>query len=131
MVHVLFVAGAVVHIDELILVVFRAASAGGRTRCRTVLIAGFARFALLLLHALVLGAPILEPDFDLCFREVQILGQLFPLGSDHVVVALEGVFQFEQLRGREGRPDAFRFAERDEVVARESNGEDATAVPTE
>lgn len=65
MVHVLFVAGAVVHIDELILVVFRAASAGGWTRGRTVLIAGFARFALLLLHALVLGAPILEPDFDL------------------------------------------------------------------
>lgn len=60
--------------------------------------------------------PNLESSSYLRFREVQILGQLFPLGSDHVVVALEGVFQFEQLRGREGRPDAFRFAERDEVV---------------
>lgn len=64
-VHVLLVARAVVHIDELILVVFRAASARSRTRGRPVLIAGFARLALLLLHALVLGAPILEPDFDL------------------------------------------------------------------
>lgn len=52
----------------------------------------------------------------LSFREVQVLGELLPLRSDHVVVALEGVLQLQQLRGRERRPDALGLAERDEVV---------------
>lgn len=59
----------------------------------------------------------------LSFREVQVLGELLPLRSDHVVVALEGVLQLQQLRGRECRPDALGLAERDEVVCgkREEN----------
>lgn len=69
MVHVLLVARAVVHVDEFVLVVvLRAASTGRRTRRGAVLVAGLARFALLLLHALVLGAPVLEPHFDLLRR---------------------------------------------------------------
>lgn len=64
-----------------------------------------------LLDSLVLGAAILEPDFHLSFGEVQILRQLFALGSDDVVILLESVLQLEQLAGREGRPDTFRFAE--------------------
>lgn len=39
--------------------------------------------------------------------QAQPTGQLLPLRSDHVVILLEGSFQTEQLRGREGRPDAF------------------------
>lgn len=40
------------------------------------------------------------------FAQAQAVGQLLPLGSDHVVVLLEGSLQAEQLRRREGRPDA-------------------------
>lgn len=69
-VHVLLVARAVVHVDEFVLVVvLRAASAGRWTRRGPVLVAGLARFALFLLHALVLGAPVLEPHFDLLKKE--------------------------------------------------------------
>lgn len=39
--------------------------------------------------------------------QAQPAGQLLPLRSDHVVILLEGPFQAEQLRWREGRPDAF------------------------
>lgn len=39
--------------------------------------------------------------------QAQPAGQLLPLRSDHVVILLEGPFQTEQLRWREGRPDAF------------------------
>lgn len=68
-VHIFLVAWAVVHVDEFVLVVvLRAASAGCRTRRGAVLVAGLARFALLLLHALVFGAPVLEPHFDLLRR---------------------------------------------------------------
>lgn len=45
----------------------------------------------------------------LCFRQVETVGQLLPLGSHHVVVLLEGSFQAQQLGRGEGRPDAFRF----------------------
>lgn len=58
-------------------------------------------------------------DIYLSFREVQVLGELLPLRADHVVVALEGVLQLQQLRGRKRRPDALGLAERDEVVCGE------------
>lgn len=42
-------------------------------------------------------------------RQAQAAGQLFPLGSDHIVILLESPFKAEQLRRRERRPDPFGF----------------------
>lgn len=50
-------------------------------------------------------------ETDLRFRQRQRLRQLFPLRSHHVVILLEGVFQFQQLRRTEGRSYPFRFSE--------------------
>lgn len=46
-------------------------------------------------------------DAYLRLRQAQPAGQLLPLGSDHVVILLEGALQTQQLRRREGRADAF------------------------
>lgn len=46
------------------------------------------------------------------FRQAQILRQRFPLRSNDVVIALERVLQFQQLRRRECRADALRLSER-------------------
>lgn len=45
----------------------------------------------------------------LCLRQAQAVGQLLPLGSNNIVVLLEGAFQAQQLRRGEGRPDALRL----------------------
>lgn len=42
----------------------------------------------------------------LCLRQAQAVGQLLPLGSNNIVVLLEGSFQTQQLRRGEGRSDA-------------------------
>ena len=69
MVHVFLIARTVVHVDELVLVVLLVAAAGraGGGPILVVAVGGLARAgtALLLLHALVLGAPVLEPHFHL------------------------------------------------------------------
>lgn len=44
------------------------------------------------------------------FGEAEAAGQLFPLGSYHVVILLKGSLQPQQLRGREGRADPFGLA---------------------
>lgn len=46
-------------------------------------------------------------DAYLRLSQAQPAGQLLPLGSDHVVILLEGALQTQQLRRREGRADAF------------------------
>lgn len=43
----------------------------------------------------------------LSFCEAEAVGELFPLRSHHVMVLLERVFEPQQLRGRERRPDPF------------------------
>ena len=48
-------------------------------------------------------------DAYLRLGQAQRAGQLLPLGSDDVVVFLEGSFQTKQLRGRKRRPDPFGF----------------------
>lgn len=45
----------------------------------------------------------------LCFRQAQTVRQLLPLGSDDVVVLLEGSLQAQELGRREGCPDALRL----------------------
>lgn len=45
----------------------------------------------------------------LCFRQAEAVGQLLPLGSDHVMVLLEGSLQTQELGRREGRADALGF----------------------
>lgn len=55
------------------------------------------------------SSPSVSHDAYLRLRQTQPAGQLLPLGSDYVVILLEGSFQTEQLGGRERRPDPFRF----------------------
>ena len=51
-------------------------------------------------------------ETDLCFGEVERLRQLLAFRTHHVVILLEGVFQFQQLARTERRAHPFRFAER-------------------
>lgn len=44
--------------------------------------------------------------------QAQSLGKLLTLRTHHIMIALEGVLQLEQLRWREGGTNAFRFAKR-------------------
>lgn len=44
--------------------------------------------------------------------QAQSLGKLLALRAHHIMIALEGVLQLEQLRWREGGANAFRFAKR-------------------
>jgi len=62
--------------------------------------------------AFVLRPAVLEPDFHLSFRKVEILGELLPLLPDHVLVLLEGLLQLQQLVRRECCSDPFWFSER-------------------
>jgi len=71
-----------------------------------------AALLVLLLHPLVLGAPVLEPHLHLRLGEIEGLGQGLAFRPHHVLVALEGVLQLEELRWREGGADALGFAER-------------------
>ncbi len=52
-----------------------------------------------MLDALVLRPSVLEPNFHLSLCEVEVLGQLFALCSDDVVILLKCVLQLEQLAG--------------------------------
>lgn len=93
------------HVDELVIILIAAAAV-----VHVPLGAG-ASLLVLLLHALVLGASILEPHFHLCLRQIQRLGERLTLRSHHILIALEGVLQLEQLRGREGGANALWLAE--------------------
>ena len=55
-----------------------------------------------LLDALVLGPPVLEPDFDLGLGEAEGVCQLGPPGSGHVLGARELQLQPQRLVGAEG-----------------------------
>lgn len=44
--------------------------------------------------------------------QAQSLGKLLTLRTHHIMIALEGMLQLEQLRWREGGTNAFRFAKR-------------------
>jgi len=54
-----------------------------------------------LLESLGLGPTVLEPDFDLRFRQLEVLGELGPLGDGQVLLLLELVLQGEELLGGE------------------------------
>lgn len=104
----LIIAGTVVHfhVDELVVVLVAAAVV------HVTLGAGAAALLVLLLHAFVLGATILEPHFHLRLREIERLRERLSLRADHILIALEGVLQLQQLRRREGGANAFRLAKR-------------------
>lgn len=104
----LIIAGTVVHfhVDELVVVLVAAAVV------HVTLGAGAAALLVLLLHTLVLGATILEPHFHLRLREIERLREGLSLRADHILIALEGVLQLQQLRRREGGANAFRLAKR-------------------
>lgn len=51
-----------------------------------------------------LGSPVLEPDLDLCLGELELGGELGPLGDGQVLLLPELLLQAVQLLGREGRP---------------------------
>ena len=53
-------------------------------------------------YALVLGSAILEPDFDLCFCEMEYLSQLKPPGSGDVLGPLVLQLQLQSLLAGEG-----------------------------
>lgn len=57
------------------------------------------------------GCPACTATY-LRLRQAQSLGKLLTLRSNHIMIALEGVLQFEQLRWREGGANAFRLAKR-------------------
>lgn len=103
---VLIIAATIVHfhVDELVIVLVAAAVVHVPLRAGASLL-------VLLLHALVLGAPVLEPDFHLRLREVQRLGECLPLRAHHILIALECVLQLQQLRRREGGANALWLAE--------------------
>ena len=48
----------------------------------------------------------------LSFRQVEILGQLFPLLPNHVLVLLKRLLQLQELVRRKCRPDPFGFPKR-------------------
>lgn len=58
--------------------------------------------------SLVLHPPVLKPDFDLTFRQVQRGGDLDPPRTAQVFVEVELFFQLEQLRVGVGRPQSPR-----------------------
>ena len=47
----------------------------------------------------------------LCLGEVEHLGELLPLLAHDVLVLLEGLLEFEELRGTEGGADPFGLTE--------------------
>ena len=57
-----------------------------------------------LLDPLVLGAPVLEPDLDLCLGQVERLGELEAARPRDVLVALVLQLQPQRLVRRERRP---------------------------
>lgn len=59
---------------------------------------------------LELRPSVLKPNFYLSFCEAKAVCELFPLGSNHVMVFLEGVFEPQQLRRRERRSDPLGFS---------------------
>lgn len=48
----------------------------------------------------------------LCLRQAESLGQLLALRSHHIMIALKGVLQLKQLRGREGGAHPLWLAKR-------------------
>ena len=56
-----------------------------------------------LLNPLILGTSVLEPDFDLSFRQIQSLSQLKSSRSGDVLVSLVLKFESESLIGSESR----------------------------
>ena len=56
-----------------------------------------------LLEPLGLGPPVLEPDLDLCLGELELGGELGPLGDGQVLLLPELLLQAVQLLGRERR----------------------------
>jgi len=69
------------------------------------------------------GCRVAGPS-HLGFGQAEPLGQLLALRPHHVVVPLEGVLQFEQLRRREGGADALRLAEwLEQEICKRSGGE--------
>ena len=57
-----------------------------------------------LLEPLGLGPPVLEPDLDLGLGELELGGELGPLGDRQVLLLPELLLQAVQLLGREGCP---------------------------
>ena len=57
-----------------------------------------------LLESFGLGAPILEPDFDLGFGERERVGELGALGDGQVLFGVEFALERQQLLRREWRP---------------------------
>ena len=62
----------------------------------------FQLFQFGLLQSFRLGSSVLEPDFDLCLREVQRAGELCPLCDGEVLFLAELALQSEELGGGEG-----------------------------
>lgn len=105
---VFLVAGAVVHlhVDQLVIILVSA------TIVQIAFGSPAASLLVLLLHPFVFGAAVLEPHLHLRLGQIEGLGQGLALGPHHVLVALEGVLQLQELRRREGGTNAFRLAER-------------------
>lgn len=61
------------------------------------------RIGIARLHPFPLGPPVLEPDFDLNFAEFEGVCNLGSLGQRKVFLAVEFLFQFQQLLAGEGR----------------------------
>ena len=57
-----------------------------------------------LLEPLGLGPPVLEPDLDLGLGELELGGELGPLGDGQVLLLTELLLQAVQLLGCEGGP---------------------------
>ena len=57
-------------------------------------------------------APVLEPDFDLSFAEVERGGEVIPLRADHVLLSLELLLQpLQLLRGEDGSDSLRLYAQ--------------------
>lgn len=50
--------------------------------------------------------PVLKPDFDLPFRQIQRRGDLNPSGSTQILVEVKLLFKFQQLRVSVGSAQA-------------------------
>lgn len=99
-----------------------------------LVLSSFSGFIFLLLP-LVFRPPVLEPYFNLSFREIESLGELLPLGAHHVLVLLEGLLELEELARAERRPDPLGLPEGQqeggEIVAAGEAWREDSAVATQ